>query len=93
MGCLTVHGDLLDYSHAVLLIKQVFEVDELEGVGSSSKSAVLNSRTQFGVDVFVNRKPLDRLVLALAELFALRYTLVHGSSRKLIIRCASTLKG
>ncbi|KAG2103653.1 hypothetical protein BD769DRAFT_1676364 [Suillus cothurnatus] len=59
-----------------LLIKQVFEVDELEGVGSSSKSAVLNSRTQFGVDVFVNRKPLDRLVLALAELFALRYTLV-----------------
>jgi hypothetical protein len=59
-----------------LLVKDVFEVDELEGVGSTMKSAFLNSRIQFSKDVFVDRKPLNRLILALAELFALRYTLV-----------------
>ncbi|KAG1788509.1 hypothetical protein EV424DRAFT_1550633 [Suillus variegatus] len=59
-----------------LLVKDVFEVDELEGVGSSTKSGFLTSRMHFSKDVFVNRKPLDRLIVALAELFALRYTLV-----------------
>ncbi|KAG2095105.1 uncharacterized protein F5147DRAFT_778800 [Suillus discolor] len=59
-----------------LLMKQVFEVDELEGVGSSTKSAFLNSRTQLRGDVFIDRKPLDRLILALTELFALRYIVV-----------------
>jgi hypothetical protein len=59
-----------------LLVKDVFEVDELEGVGSSMKSGFLTSGMHFSKDVFVDRKPLDRLIVALAELFALRYTLV-----------------
>ncbi|KAG1853458.1 hypothetical protein DFJ58DRAFT_660885 [Suillus subalutaceus] len=59
-----------------LLIKDVFEVDELEGVGSTLKLAFLNSRLQFSKDVFVDCKPLNRLILALAELFVLRYTLI-----------------
>ncbi|KAG1719269.1 uncharacterized protein EDB91DRAFT_1089441 [Suillus paluster] len=59
-----------------LLMKQVFKVDELEGVGSTTKLTFLNSRTQFGVNVFVDRKLLNRLILALAELFMLWYTVV-----------------
>ncbi|KAG1843477.1 hypothetical protein DFJ58DRAFT_706880 [Suillus subalutaceus] len=56
-----------------LLMKQVFEVAELEGVVFDTKSPFLISRSRFGSDVFVNRKPLDKLVLALAEFFAIRY--------------------
>ncbi|KAG2089146.1 uncharacterized protein F5147DRAFT_658498 [Suillus discolor] len=59
-----------------LLMKQVFEVDELKGVGSSTKSAFLNSRTQLRGDVFIDCKLLDRLILALTKLFALRYIVV-----------------
>ncbi|KAG2094039.1 uncharacterized protein F5147DRAFT_657282 [Suillus discolor] len=59
-----------------LLMKQVFEVDELEGVGSSTKSAFLNSRTQLRGDVFIDRKPLNRLILAITELFAPWYIVV-----------------
>ncbi|KAG2088560.1 uncharacterized protein F5147DRAFT_658678 [Suillus discolor] len=76
-----------------LLVKDVFEVNELEGVGSTSKSAFLNSRIQFSKDVFVDRKPLDSLVLALAELFAIRYTLVAREEQKAYVTLCEYIEG
>ncbi|KAG2058435.1 hypothetical protein BDR06DRAFT_1004152 [Suillus hirtellus] len=64
-----------------LLIKEVFEAEEIEGIGSNTKSAFLISRCHITSNVFVGHKVLDRLIFALAELFALRYILITNEEQ------------
>jgi hypothetical protein len=65
-----------------LLTKEVFEAEEIDGTGSSTKSAFLISRRQLAGDVFVGRKALDRLIFALAELFARRYVVITDQDQE-----------
>jgi hypothetical protein len=51
-------------------IMQVFDADPLVGSGGSAKSNWLVARTDFLRDLFVNCKPLDDVVLELAQFFA-----------------------
>ncbi|KAG2113385.1 hypothetical protein DEU56DRAFT_761947 [Suillus clintonianus] len=86
----------LDTPTRSLLMKQVFEAEEMQGTGSNSKSAFLISRRQVDGDVFVGRKALDKLVLVLAELFAHRYILVtteHQAAFDKTFPCLEPAKG
>lgn len=56
-----------------LLIKKIFKAEEIDEIGSNTKSAFLILRQQIAGEVFIGCKVLDRLIFALAELFTCQY--------------------
>jgi hypothetical protein len=66
-----------------LLFKEIFETEEVEKTGSSTKQHFLIGRTDLARSpVFIDCKPLDDLIVALAELFSHRYSVVSLASWK-----------
>ncbi|KAG1734425.1 uncharacterized protein EDB91DRAFT_1250943 [Suillus paluster] len=63
------------------LYVEIFETEEVEKIGSSMKQHFLIRRTDLASSpVFVDRKPLDDLIIALAELFSHRYSVVSAAA-------------
>ncbi|KAG2336466.1 hypothetical protein BDR05DRAFT_953344 [Suillus weaverae] len=66
-----------------LLFKEIFETEEVEKTRSSTKKHFLIGRTDLAHSpVFIDCKPLDDLIVALAELFLHWYSVVSPTSWK-----------
>ncbi|KAG1866735.1 hypothetical protein F4604DRAFT_1916344 [Suillus subluteus] len=66
-------------------IMQVFNADPLVGSGGSAKSNWLVARTDFPHDIFVGCKPLDNIVLELAQLFLHRYSVISPEAQETLL--------
>jgi hypothetical protein len=86
----------MDVSIRLLLVKQVFKAEEINGVGSNLKSAFLILRRQIASDVFVGCQALDKLIVALAKIFAFWYIVIDNEQQAVFDKtfpCLETAKG
>ncbi|KAG1902003.1 uncharacterized protein F5891DRAFT_979116 [Suillus fuscotomentosus] len=67
-------------------ILQIFDADLLVGTGGSAKSDWLVARTYFLCDIFIGCKPLDNLVVELAQFFSHRYSSVSPEAQESLVR-------
>ncbi|KAG2107656.1 uncharacterized protein F5147DRAFT_774104 [Suillus discolor] len=67
-------------------ILQIFDADPLVGTGGSAKSDWLVARTYFPRDIFIGCKPLDNLVVELAQFFSHQYSLVSPEAQESLVR-------
>ncbi|KAG2045392.1 hypothetical protein BDR06DRAFT_1015729 [Suillus hirtellus] len=66
-----------------LLFKEIFKTEEVEKTRSSTKQHFLIGRTDLAHNpVFINCKPLDNLIITLAELFSHQHSVVSLASWK-----------
>ncbi|KAG1866120.1 hypothetical protein F4604DRAFT_1928133 [Suillus subluteus] len=73
-------------------ITQIFDANPLLGSGGSRKSDWLVARTYFPQDLFVGSKPLDYVVVELAQFFSHRYSEVPPAEKASLARMQMTLK-
>ncbi|KAG2151503.1 hypothetical protein DEU56DRAFT_728043, partial [Suillus clintonianus] len=73
-------------------IAHTFDADPLQGSGGSAKSNFLVANTNLPQDIFVGCKPLDNLVVELAQFFSHRYSKVRPEDRASLAKWQITLE-
>ncbi|KAG0695916.1 hypothetical protein DFH29DRAFT_879705 [Suillus ampliporus] len=73
-------------------ITHTFDADPLQGSGGSAKSNFLIANTDLPQDIFVGCKPLDNVVVELAQFFSHRYSKVRPEERASLAKWQVTLK-
>ncbi|KAG1823059.1 hypothetical protein EV424DRAFT_1538710 [Suillus variegatus] len=82
----------MDVVDRTQFIMQVFDADPLVGSGGSAKSNWLVARTYFPHDIFVGCKPLDNIVLELAQFFSHRYSVIPLEEQETLVQLRLSLK-
>ncbi|KAG1803843.1 uncharacterized protein HD556DRAFT_1303841 [Suillus plorans] len=73
-------------------ITQVLDADPLVGSGGCAKSSWLVARTYFPQDIFVDCKPLDSVILELAQFFSHRYSILPPEEQEELAQLWITFK-